>query len=85
MHRWCVRHLLGIRIIQEGAPHAEGPVLYAMRHESFFEAIDAPQVFGAPVIFAKQELLDLPMWGKPLPNTASSPSRAIRARRRCAI
>ncbi|MEL7729241.1 lysophospholipid acyltransferase family protein [Citromicrobium bathyomarinum] len=64
LHRWCVRHLLGIRIIQEGAPQAEGPVLYAMRHESFFEAIDAPQVFGAPVIFAKQELLDLPMWGK---------------------
>jgi len=63
LHRWCVRHLLGIRVIQEGAPLANGPALYAMRHESFFEAIDAPELFGAPVIFAKRELLEIPFWG----------------------
>jgi len=63
LHRWCVRHLLRIRLIQQGAP-IDGPALYAVRHESFFEAIDAPCVFGEPVIFAKQELLALPMWGK---------------------
>ena len=62
LHRWCVRHILRIRIIQEGAP-IDGPALYAMRHESFFEAIDAPCVFGEPVIFAKQELLAIPLWG----------------------
>ena len=61
-HRWCVRHILRIRVIYEGAP-TDGPVLYAMRHESFFEAIDAPCLFGSPVIFAKRELLELPMWG----------------------
>ena len=62
LHRWCVRHLLRVRVIGEGAPLSE-PALYAMRHESFFEAIDAPCVFGSPVIFAKQELLELPAWG----------------------
>lgn len=66
-HRWCVRHLLRIRVIQEGAP-IHGPALYAMRHESFFEAIDAPCVFGEPVIFAKQELLALPLWGSAAKN-----------------
>ncbi|MBB3033813.1 lysophospholipid acyltransferase family protein [Alteriqipengyuania lutimaris] len=62
LHRWCVRHILRIRVIHEGAP-IDGPALYAMRHESFFEAIDAPCVFGWPVIFAKRELLELPVWG----------------------
>ena len=62
LHRWCVRHLLGIRVIQQGGP-IDAPALYAMRHESFFEAIDAPCVFGLPVIFAKRELLDIPAWG----------------------
>ena len=63
LHRWCVRHLLRIRVIQQGGP-IDGPALYAMRHESFFEAIDAPCVFGEPVIFAKQELLAIPAWGR---------------------
>ena len=63
LHRWCVRHLLRIRVIQQGGP-IDGPALYAMRHESFFEAIDAPCVFGEPVIFAKQELLEIPAWGR---------------------
>ena len=62
LHRWSLRHVLRIRVIYEGAP-IDGPALYAMRHESFFEAIDAPCVFGEPVIFAKQELLEIPLWG----------------------
>lgn len=62
LHRWCMRHILRIRIIQEGAP-IEGPALYAIRHESFFEAIDSASLFDAPVVFAKQELFDIPVWG----------------------
>ena len=38
--RWCLTHLLGCEIVIEGAPQNE-PVLYAIKHESFFEAIDA--------------------------------------------
>lgn len=62
-HRWCVTRLLGIRIEIEGEP-LDGAVLYAIRHESFFEAIDAPTLFKLPSVFAKRELFNIPGWGK---------------------
>ena len=62
-HRGCARVFLGIRVRIEGAPMA-GPALYAIRHESFFEAIDAPCLFEWPVPFAKRELFDIPGWGR---------------------
>lgn len=62
-HRWCVRVLLGIEVRVEGALH-QGQALYAMRHESFFEAIDLPNFLHTPpIIFAKMELLRIPLWG----------------------
>jgi 1-acyl-sn-glycerol-3-phosphate acyltransferase len=61
--RWCLTHLLGCEIVLEGAPLDE-PVLYAIKHESFFEAIDAPRLFHLPSVFAKQELFRIPMWGR---------------------
>lgn len=62
IHRFCARHLLGIRVRVEG-PRPAGAALYAFRHESFFEAIDLPALFHRPVVFAKQELFDIPAWG----------------------
>jgi len=62
-HRICTRWLLGQRIVIEG-PMPVGPVLIAMKHEAFFEAIDLPQLFHLPVPFAKIELLRLPLWGR---------------------
>ena len=62
-HRWCCRHLLGIRVVVEGRM-PDHPVLVAMRHESFFEAIDLPNLLRNPMIFAKQELLSIPLWGR---------------------
>ncbi|WP_374408733.1 lysophospholipid acyltransferase family protein [Pelagerythrobacter sp.] len=62
-HRGCARAFLGIRVRVEGAPIA-GPALYAVRHESFFEAIDAPCLFEWPVPFAKRELFGIPGWGR---------------------
>ena len=62
-HRDCCRVLLGIVIVQEGGPVTE-PALYAIRHESFFEAIDAPALFDLPAVFAKRELFRLPGWGR---------------------
>jgi 1-acyl-sn-glycerol-3-phosphate acyltransferase len=47
----------------EGHP-VEGPALYALRHESFFEAIDLPELLYRPSVFAKMELMRLPVWGK---------------------
>ena len=61
-HRWCVRHLLGVTVRIEGERH-EGPVLYAIKHESFFEAIDAPTLLSLPAPFAKAELFRIPGWG----------------------
>ena len=62
-HRWCCRQLLGMRVEIEGhvPDHA---VLCAMRHESFFEAIDLPILLKNPVVFAKQELFAIPVWGR---------------------
>lgn len=62
-HRFCLRWLVGIRIRVDGRLPAE-PVLYAIKHESFFEAIDLPSLLHRPVIFAKEELLRIPGWGR---------------------
>lgn len=62
-HRLCTRHLLGIKVVIEGQM-ADGPVLYAIKHESFFEAIDVPHLLPRPVVFAKQELFSIPGWGR---------------------
>lgn len=62
-HRTCLRWLLGIRIEVEGTLSQE-PVFYAVRHESFFEAIDAPAMYDTPVTFAKHELSVIPGWGR---------------------
>lgn len=61
-HRWCARHFLGITVRVEGQL-PPGPVFVAMKHQSFFEAIDIPQVVPFPGIFAKAELLRIPLWG----------------------
>ena len=63
LQRWCVVNLLGVDLKIEGAPLDE-PVLYAVKHESFFEAIDAPTLFDTPAVFAKQELFSIPGWGR---------------------
>ncbi|MDG6079300.1 1-acyl-sn-glycerol-3-phosphate acyltransferase [Erythrobacter litoralis] len=63
MQRWCVRHLLGCPVRIENQP-PQRPVLYAVKHESFFEAIDAPTLFDTPAVFAKKELFDIPFWGR---------------------
>lgn len=62
-HRFCASALLGIRLRIEGEI-PQGGVLVAIRHESFYEAIDLPHMFDQPVVFAKAELLDLPLWGR---------------------
>jgi 1-acyl-sn-glycerol-3-phosphate acyltransferase len=61
-HLWCVENVLGIKVVLNGAL-PEGPVLIAVKHESFFEAIDTPRLFTDPAVFAKQELFGIPGWG----------------------
>lgn len=62
-HRWCVRRVLGIEVRVEGEV-PRGEVLVALKHESFFEAIDLPVLLDYPAVFAKIELLRLPLWGR---------------------
>lgn len=62
LQRWSMKHLLGSPVLVEGGPIAE-PALYAVKHESFFEAIDACALFHLPVVLAKAELFRIPIWG----------------------
>ena len=62
-HRISARWCLGIRVVIEGEPPIGG-TLVAARHESFFEAIDMPTLFDYPAVFAKAELMKIPIWGQ---------------------
>ena len=62
-HRRCLRVLLGIRVRETGEK-LPGAVLYALKHESFFEAIDLPAALDFPVPFGKEELYRIPGWGR---------------------
>lgn len=61
-HLWCVRHVLGIEVVLNGEI-PDVPAVIAIKHESFFEAIDTPRLFTFPAVFAKQELFSIPGWG----------------------
>jgi len=60
-HRLCLG-IVGIKVREIGPRHP-GPALYAIKHESFFEAIDAPNTLDFPVPFGKEELFKIPGWG----------------------
>jgi 1-acyl-sn-glycerol-3-phosphate acyltransferase len=62
-HRDCLRVLVGITVRETGERPA-GSVLYAIKHESFFEAIDLPNLLDHPVPFGKEELYRIPGWGR---------------------
>ncbi|NQX94554.1 MAG: 1-acyl-sn-glycerol-3-phosphate acyltransferase [Erythrobacter sp.] len=61
-HRWCLRTIMGVEIVIDGELPDE-PVLIAVKHESYFEAIDMPRLFRFPAVFAKRELFLIPGWG----------------------
>ncbi|MCB2059150.1 MAG: lysophospholipid acyltransferase family protein [Novosphingobium sp.] len=83
-HRFCASRLLCIKVAVRGELPREG-ALVAMKHESFFEALDLPVLFARPVIFAKAELLRIPLWGRAariygvIPVERAQGARALRA------
>jgi 1-acyl-sn-glycerol-3-phosphate acyltransferase len=89
-HRWCARHLLGIGLRFEGQRPDE-PVLFAYKHESFFEAIDLPAQLPLPAVFVKAELAKLPLWGwvsfkwGNIPVERAEGAKALRAMRKAAL
>ncbi|MET0270783.1 MAG: lysophospholipid acyltransferase family protein [Sphingomonas sp.] len=66
-HRWCARHLLGIKTRTEG-PVPDGPVLYAAKHQAMFETFELLALLDGPAIVLKQELIDVPLWGQVVAN-----------------
>lgn len=61
-HRLCMRCLLRLTVQLEGEVPT-GPVFVAIKHESFFEAIDLARLLHRPGVFAKAELMRIPLWG----------------------
>jgi 1-acyl-sn-glycerol-3-phosphate acyltransferase len=62
LHRFLARWILGQRVVVEGTLPAE-PHFIVCKHESMFETMDALCLFHRPVIAAKRELIDIPIWG----------------------
>ncbi len=62
-HEWCAHHILGIVTRVEGVI-PEGPHLYAAKHQSMYETVQLLLVVGDPAVVLKQELADIPLWGR---------------------
>lgn len=60
--RWSARWILGIETRIEG-PVPQGPVLFAAKHESLFEALELSRMLGSPATVMKRELAQIPLWG----------------------
>jgi len=88
-HRFCTRWLLGQKVRIDG-DLPQGRYLYIVKHESMFETIDLLCLFDRPVIAAKRELLDIPVWGRIarlyglIPIERSAGAKALRALRAAA-
>lgn len=60
--RWSARVFLRIETRIEGTI-PPGPMLFAAKHESIFEAIELTRLLGAPASVMKRELMRIPVWG----------------------
>jgi 1-acyl-sn-glycerol-3-phosphate acyltransferase len=61
-HYWCVRWILGIRVVVEGK-FPTGACIIAMKHESMLEAIEILRLIDRPATVFKAELMNIPIWG----------------------
>jgi 1-acyl-sn-glycerol-3-phosphate acyltransferase len=61
-HYWCVRWLLGIRVVVEGQ-FPTGTCIIAMKHESMLEAVEILRLIDRPATVFKAELIRIPVWG----------------------
>lgn len=60
--QWSVRTIVGARLRIEGTV-PEGQVLFAGKHESYFEALELTRMLGSPATVMKRELTRIPLWG----------------------
>lgn len=61
-HGWCARTIMRIRTRVQGSP-ATTPVLYAAKHQSFFETFELVRMLNAPAVVMRQEFARIPIWG----------------------
>lgn len=54
--------ILGIRVAVEGR-RADGPALYAVKHQAMYETLAMAAMLDGPAIVMKQELARIPLWG----------------------
>lgn len=59
---FCARWFLDIHIDIRGHIPVK-PVLFALKHQSMFEAIDMHRFFDYPAVVAKMQLAHIPLWG----------------------
>lgn len=89
-HRICAAIFLGQRVQVTGVLPT-GAAFVIMKHEAMFETIDMPLLFHRPVVFAKAELFDIPLWGRLarryglLPIERDAGAKALRQMRRSAL
>jgi 1-acyl-sn-glycerol-3-phosphate acyltransferase len=62
-HYWCVRWLLGIRVVVQGEFPKQGAII-AIKHESALETIETLRLIDRPAVVMKAELFNIPVWGK---------------------
>jgi 1-acyl-sn-glycerol-3-phosphate acyltransferase len=59
---WCARVCCGIRLVVRGRI-PDAPVIVAMKHQSFYDAILTLYLFRWPAVVMKEELRRIPVWG----------------------
>ena len=61
-HFFLTRHLIGIEERFEGEL-PDGPVLFAIKHQSMYEAVATLRVFNTPIVVMKRQLSHMPFFG----------------------
>ncbi len=61
-HFFLTRHLIGIEERFEGELPT-GPVLFAVKHQSMYEAVATLRVFRTPIVVMKRQLSHMPFFG----------------------
>lgn len=61
-HYFCMRWLLGIRVVVEGELPQTGAIV-ALKHESMLETTEVLRLFDKPAVVFKAELIKIPLWG----------------------
>jgi 1-acyl-sn-glycerol-3-phosphate acyltransferase len=61
-HFFLTRHVIGIEERFEGAL-PDGPFLFAIKHQSMYEAVATLRVFRTPIVVMKRQLSHMPLFG----------------------